>query len=154
MAATSGIFAVSGQAVSQDLLKHILPNSSTVATAVTITGAINMELAVGGTSSNTTAASKCSDTNYAHQAITWNSSSVTSGTGSAAGFASVTNNGAVTFFGATGAAAAQTIYGVMFYSSDATPVAVMYENFSATVSVPQGNQYTFASGTGITNQIG
>ena len=90
-----------------------------------------------------------------HQAVTWNAVSASNtGAGSAAGYALMTNNGALTYFGSTGAAAAQTITGVMFYSSDGTPVFAMYENFAAGVSVPQGNQYTFASSTGVNNQLG
>lgn len=154
MAAGTGICAVTGRNVAGDLLAHITPATSTVATAVTITGPLKLGLIVGTGTTNTTIASECSDANYARQSLTaWNGASATAGNGSAAGFVNKTSNVVLTFGGSTGFAVAQSINTLVLYSNDATPVEVFYQNFGSTTTVPINNQYTIASGS-VAAQIG
>ena len=61
--------------------------------------------------------------------------------------------GVVTFFPTTGAAGAQSITGVDLVSSDATPVKVLYQNFTTPIAIPVGNTYSFAIGA-LTGQLG
>lgn len=155
MAAGTGIGAQSGANVQQDLLNHLTPASSTVATAVTITGPLKLALIVGSTdTTNTTIGTECSDANYSRQGITaWNAASTTAGNGSAVGITSKTSNTALTFGGAGGFAVAQSVRGVALMSSDATPVMCFYQNYASIVNVPVNNQLTFALGA-VTAQIG
>lgn len=153
MAATSGISDVTaGGRVALSVLNSLLPASGAVP-IMTITAPINMRLLTSA-SSNTVPGAECVDTHYVLLPVSWNTATQTPGTGSAAGFESKTNSAAVTYFGGTGAAAAQTITTVSFTSSDGTPVQVMYENVAVSISVPQGNQLSFPITTGIVNQIG
>jgi hypothetical protein len=147
MAATAGMCAVTGRSVAPDILAHLTPTTTAVATAITVTGPMKLALMVAAvTNTDAATAHECSDANYARVAVpAWNAVATTGGAGYGVGFAKRTNNGAMTFFGGTGCAVAQTITGDMLVSSDATPVEVFYENFAAGVSVPINNQYVVAN---------
>ena len=146
MALTSGTGALVANDVAKDILDHLTPNSGTTATAITITGPIKCALIVGA-STNTTLGAECSDANYARQSISWGADAVTSGAGYGVGYVQKANTVALTFGGAGGFAVAQTIYGVAYYSSDATPVLIAYENYAATVSVGVNQQYIIPIGS-------
>lgn len=155
MAAGTGIGAQSGANVQQDILNHLTPASTAVATAVTITGPLKLALIVGSTdTTNTTLGTECSDANYSRQSITaWNAASTTAGNGNAVGISTKTSNTALTFGGAGGFAVAQSVRGVALMSSDATPVMCFYQNFASATSIPINNQYQFALAS-ISAQIG
>lgn len=150
MAATSGLGAnTTGGNLASDLLNHITPASSTTATAVTVTGPIKVGLYTTATT-NTTPGTECSDANYLRtqgNVSAWNAITTTAGAGYQVGYVQRTSNIALTYGGATGFAVAQTITGVVLWSSDATPVCVSYQNYAAGVSVPINNQYNIASGS-------
>lgn len=149
MAASSGMSAVTGRNVAADILAHLTPLTTPVATAVTVTGPLKLALMIGAVQ-NTDAATahECTDANYARQSITaWNAAAVTAGAGYNVGKVAKTSNLALTFGGGTGFAVAQTMTGDMLVSSDATPVECFYENFAASVPVPVNNQYVVASGS-------
>lgn len=149
MAASSGMSSVTGRAVAADILAHCTPATSTVATAVTITGPLKLALMIAAVvNTDAATAHECTDTNYARQSVTaWNAASTTGGAGYNVGKVVKTSNVALTFGGGTGFAVAQTVTGDMLVSSDATPVECFYENFAASVSVPINNQYVVASGS-------
>lgn len=139
MAATSGLGALATNNLAQDLLNHITP-ATTTATAITVTGPIKCHLHTAATT-NTAIGTECADSNYAAQSVTWNAASTTAGAGYQVGFVARTNNGALTFGGAGGMNASQTITGITLQSSDATPIFVGYENYATSVVVGAGLQY-------------
>jgi len=149
MAANTGLAAVTaGGNVQADLLAHLYPTGVAVATAVTITGPVRVALVVGATdSTNTTMGTECTDANYARQSITvWNAPTTTAGGGSAAGYTAKTSTNALTFGGAGGFAATQSIRGNFIVSSDATPVIISYQNLPAVSTILVNQVYTVAAG--------
>ena len=149
MAASSGIGAIAAANVAADILGHLTPTAAAVATAVVITGPLKVAL-LTTVSTNQVVGTECTDANYtrAQGSITaWNAITTTAGAGYQVGFAQRTSNVALTYGGGTGFAAAQTITGVAFYSSDATPVLVVYQNFAVGVAIPLNNNYVVASGS-------
>lgn len=150
MAANTGLAAVTaGGNVQADLLAHLYPTTVAVATAVAITGPVRVALVVGAAdSTNTTMGTECADTNYARQSITgWNAPTTTAGSGSATGYTAKTSTNGLTFGGAGGFAAAQSIRGNFIASSDATPVIISYQNYAAVVTVAINQTYTVAAGS-------
>jgi len=147
MAATSGLFAP----VATDVLNHLTPATTPVATAVTITGPLKMQMTTTA-STNSAAGTVCADANYTAggQPITaWNAAATTAGAGYGVGFVSKTNNVALDFPAGnttTGFAAPAALAGLFLVSSDPTPVNVSYYNFAAVVNVPQGNVYAWGVG--------
>lgn len=145
MAATSGLCAVAGKDVATDLINHILVNSGTVATAVTITGPNKVAL-LTSSSTNKTLGAECADANYSRISVSWGSAATTEGAGYSVGYVGKNSSALMTFF-PSGAAVQQVLAGTVIYSNDATPIPILYANFAAAVTVPAGSQYTVAAGS-------
>lgn len=69
MAATSGLCAVAGKDVATDLINHILVNSGTVATAVTITGPNKVALLISSSTNKTSGLSVRTPTTAEYQSV-------------------------------------------------------------------------------------